>query len=225
MKIFAHRGFSHKFPEASLEAYVAAIEAGADGFECDLRLSKDKVLVCFHDRTTYRVAGVRKFISRHNVEELQSIANIITFEELITLAINHRKDILAETKHPVLRGRKVEQELIRTLKVRSKEIQSSGIQITAMSFSYLAVRRLKKSYPHVAKVIKYTVAALMNRNKVVAVNIEILRKHPGLLRRMQAEKIYAWTVNTKEDLRWIKKRNVDGVITDRVIRAEKILRS
>ena len=225
MKIFAHRGFSHKFPEASLEAYIGAIEAGADGFECDLRLSKDKVLVCFHDRTTYRVAGVRKFVSRHNVEELRSIANIITFDELITLAINHRKDILAETKHPVLRGGKVEQELIRTLKVRSNEIQSSGIQITAMSFSYLAVRRLKKSYPHVAKVIKYAVAALMNRNKVVAVNIEILRKHPGLLRRMQAEKIYAWTVNSKEDLRWIKKRNVDGVITDRVIRAEKILRS
>ena len=225
MKIFAHRGFSHKFPEASLEAYVGAIEAGADGFECDLRLSKDKVLVCFHDRTTYRVAGVRKFVSRHNVEELRSIANIITFDELITLAINHRKDILAETKHPVLRGGKVEQELIRTLKVRSKEIQSSGIQITAMSFSYLAVRRLKKSYPHVAKVIKYTVAALMNRNKVVAVNIEILRKHPGILRRMKAEKIYAWTVNSKEDLRWINKRNVDGVITDRVIRAEKILRS
>ena len=225
MKIFAHRGFSHKFPEASLEAYVGAIEAGTDGFECDLRLSKDKVLVCFHDRTTYRVAGVRKFVSRHNLEELRSIANIITFDELITLAINHRRDILAETKHPVLRGGKVEQELIKTLKVRSKEIQSSGIQITAMSFSYLAVRRLKTSYPHVAKVIKYTVAALTNRNKVVAVNVEILRKHPGLLRRMQAEKIYVWTVNSKEDLRWIKKRNVDGVITDRVIRAEKILRS
>ena len=90
MKIFAHRGFSHKFPEASLEAYVGAIEAGADGFECDLRLSKDNVLVCFHDRTTYRVAGVRKFVSRHNLEELRSIANIITFDELITLAINHR---------------------------------------------------------------------------------------------------------------------------------------
>ena len=225
MKIFAHRGFSHKFPEASLEAYVGAIEAGADGFECDLRLSKDNVLVCFHDRTTYRIVGVRRFVSRHNVEELRSIANIITFDELITLAINHRKDILAETKHPVLRGGKVEQELIKTLKVRSKEIQSSGIQITAMSFSYLAVRRLKKSYPHVAKVIKYTFAALVNRYKVVAVNVEILRKHPGLLRRMQAEKIYVWTVNTKEDLRWIKKRNVDGVITDRVIRAKKSLRS
>lgn len=224
MKIFAHRGFSHKFPEASLEAYVGAIEAGADGFECDLRLSKDNVLVCFHDRTTYRVAGVRKFVSRHNLEELQSLANIITFDELLTLAITHRKDVLAETKHPVLRSGKVERELIRTLEARSKEIQSSGIQITAMSFSYLAVRRLKKSYPHVAKIIKYTAAALIKRNKVVAVNIEILRKHPGLLRRMRAETTYVWTVNSKEDLRWIKKRNVDGVITDRVIRAEKILK-
>jgi glycerophosphoryl diester phosphodiesterase len=83
---------------------------------------------------------------------------------------------------------------------------------------------LKKSYPHVAKIIKYTVAALMNRNKVVAVNVEILRKHPGLLRRMRAETTYVWTINSKEDLRWIKKRNVDGVITDRVIRAEKILK-
>jgi glycerophosphoryl diester phosphodiesterase len=94
-----------------------------------------------------------------------------------------------------------------------------------MSFSYLAVRRLKKSYPDVVKVIKYTTAALMNRNKGVAVNIEILRKHPGLLKRMRAETIYVWTVNSREDLRWIKKRNVDGVITDRVLRAEKILRS
>jgi glycerophosphoryl diester phosphodiesterase len=225
MKIYAHRGFSHKFPEASLEAYEGAIEAGADGFECDLRLSKENILVCFHDRTTFRVAGVRKFVSRLTVEELRTIANIITFDELLTLAITQQKDILAETKHPMMRGGRVERELLRALKARSNEIKSAGIQITAMSFSYLAVRRLKKSYPDVVKVIKYTTAALMNRNKGVAVNIEILRKHPGLLKRMRAETIYVWTVNSREDLRWIKKRNVDGVITDRVLRAEKILRS
>jgi glycerophosphoryl diester phosphodiesterase len=149
----------------------------------------------------------------------------MTFDELLTLAITHRKDILAETKHPVLRRGKVERELIRTLTARASEIKSSGIHVTAMSFSYLAVRRLKKSYPNVVKVIKYTVAALMNRNKGVAVNIEILRKHPGLLKRMRADVKYVWTVNSKEDLRWIKKKDVDGVITDRVIRAEKILRS
>ncbi|MFM8193269.1 MAG: glycerophosphodiester phosphodiesterase [Actinomycetota bacterium] len=225
MRIYAHRGFSHKYPEGSRQAYEGAIEAGADGFECDLRLSKENVLVCFHDRTTFRIAGVRKFVSRQSVPKLRSIANVMTFDELLTLAITHRKDILAETKHPVLRRGKVERELIRTLATRASEIKSSGIQVTAMSFSYLAVRRLKKSYPNVVKVIKYTASALMNRNKCVAVNIEILRKHPGLLKWMRADVMYVWTVNSKEDLRWIKKKDVDGVITDRVIRAEKILRS
>ena len=49
MKIYAHRGASLKFPEMSLVAYKAAIEEGADGFECDVRLTKDNQLVLWHD--------------------------------------------------------------------------------------------------------------------------------------------------------------------------------
>jgi len=225
MKIYAHRGFSHRYPEATREAYEGAVKAGADGFECDVRLSKEKVLVCFHDRTTKRIAGVKKVISRTTVDELKSIAKVITFEELLDLAIKEKKDILVETKHPVIQGALVEKVLLELLQRRSHEISASGIQITVISFSYLAIMRLKKNYPDVAKVIKYTFAAIFNRSKKVAVNIEILRKHPGLLRKMKAETIYTWTVNSREDLNWIKKREIDGVITDRVARARKVLAS
>ncbi|MFM9141832.1 MAG: glycerophosphodiester phosphodiesterase family protein, partial [Actinomycetota bacterium] len=41
MKVFAHRGFSHKYPEATRSAYEGAIEVNADGLECDIRLTKD----------------------------------------------------------------------------------------------------------------------------------------------------------------------------------------
>lgn len=225
MKIYAHRGFSHRYPEATREAYEGAVEAGADGFECDVRLSKEKVLVCFHDRTTKRIAGVKKVISRTTVDELKSIAKVITFEELLDLAIKEKKDILVETKHPVIQGALVEKVLLELLQRRSNEIADSGIQVTIISFSYLAIMRLKKKYPDVAKVIKYSFAAIFNRSKKVAVNIEILRKHPGLLRRMNAETIYTWTVNSREDLNWVKKREIDGVITDRVARARKVLAS
>jgi glycerophosphoryl diester phosphodiesterase len=225
MKIYAHRGFSHRYPEATREAYEGAVKAGADGFECDIRLSKDKVLVCFHDRTTKRIAGVKKVISRTTVDELKSIAKVITFEELLDLAIKEKKDILVETKHPVIQGALVEKVLLELLQRRSQEISASGIQITVISFSYLAIMRLKRNYPDVAKVIKYSFAAIFNRSKKVAVNIEILRKHPGLLRKMKAETIYTWTVNSREDLNWIKKREIDGVITDRVARARKVLAS
>lgn len=225
MKIYAHRGFSHRYPEATREAYEGAVKAGADGFECDVRLSKEKVLVCFHDRTTKRIAGVKKVISRTRVDELKSIAKVITFEELLDLAIKEKKDILVETKHPVIQGALVEKVLLELLQRRSHEISATGIQITIISFSYLAIIRLKKNYPDVAKVIKYSFAAILNRSKKVAVNIEILRKHPGLLRKMKVETIYTWTVNSREDLNWIKKREIDGVITDRVARARRVLAS
>jgi glycerophosphoryl diester phosphodiesterase len=40
-RIFAHRGSHSQHPESSLPAYLAAIEEGADGFECDVRLTRD----------------------------------------------------------------------------------------------------------------------------------------------------------------------------------------
>jgi glycerophosphoryl diester phosphodiesterase len=114
---------------------------------------------------------------------------------------------------------------LKLLKLKNSQIEQAGIKVTVMSFSYLAVRRAKQSYPDVAKVIKYTVAALFNRQKKVAVNIEILRKHPGLLTRMRASDILVWTVNDRNDIAWLQKRTVDGLITDRVARARKMLRS
>ncbi|MFY7825234.1 MAG: glycerophosphodiester phosphodiesterase, partial [Candidatus Planktophila sp.] len=49
MKIYAHRGSSIQHPELTMVAYKAAIDEGADGFECDVRLTKDKQLVLWHD--------------------------------------------------------------------------------------------------------------------------------------------------------------------------------
>ena len=49
MKIYAHRGASHDFPEMTMAAYESAVHQGADGLECDLRLTKDGVAVLWHD--------------------------------------------------------------------------------------------------------------------------------------------------------------------------------
>src|SRR6185369_17560544 len=47
--IIVHRGASSIAPENTLEAYAAAIDYGADGCEVDLRLTRDGVIVMFHD--------------------------------------------------------------------------------------------------------------------------------------------------------------------------------
>lgn len=47
--IIAHRGASYDAPEGSRPAYLLAREMGADYLELDLQLTRDNVLVVFHD--------------------------------------------------------------------------------------------------------------------------------------------------------------------------------
>jgi glycerophosphoryl diester phosphodiesterase len=54
--VVAHRGASSTVAEHTLDAYVAAIDSGADGLECDVRLTRDGHLVCVHDRTVNRTS-------------------------------------------------------------------------------------------------------------------------------------------------------------------------
>ena len=43
--IIAHRGASHLAPENTLTSFRLAKTLGADGFECDVQLTKDRHLV------------------------------------------------------------------------------------------------------------------------------------------------------------------------------------
>ena len=41
IKVFAHRGWSGKYPENTMLAFEKAIELGADGIELDVHMSAD----------------------------------------------------------------------------------------------------------------------------------------------------------------------------------------
>ena len=222
MKIYAHRGFSSEYPEGTRAAYEAAVKAGADGFECDVRLTSDNQIICFHDRTTKRLTGVNKKISRLSVAEIKHLYDAITLNELLDIAIRERKDLLIETKHPVRTRGEIEKRVTELLNKRASEIQNSGINVTVMSFSYLAFNRLRTIYKDQAKVIKYSIPALIYRGSKIAINIDVVRKHPKILSRHNSE-FYLWTVNSEEDLKWVKDKKLSGVITDDVKKARKVL--
>ena len=65
-QVVAHRGASHENAEHTLRAYIAALDAGADALECDVRLTADGHLVCVHDRNLRRTASSRgRIIAAH----------------------------------------------------------------------------------------------------------------------------------------------------------------
>lgn len=209
MKVYAHRGFSAKFPEATLAAYQGAIEVGADGFECDIRLTREGIPVCFHDRTTLGISGKFKFVGRTSLNELRDLVSVITLEELISLARENKRDLLIETKHPVFAGGKVEAAVL------AKTAGITDIRITLMSFSILAVRRFQRKHGDVTYVVARRWRLLFIPTKSVAIDVELFTKSQWVRNRLKGKEVFLWTVNEKKYLKKLGEWEVAGVITDK----------
>lgn len=71
IEVVAHRGATAEAPEHTLAAYRQAAAFGADAVECDVRLTRDGVLVCVHDRQIRRTSNGRGIVSALHLEELE----------------------------------------------------------------------------------------------------------------------------------------------------------
>jgi hypothetical protein len=80
MNIAAHRGSRLHGPENTLVAYLSGYTAGADVLEMDLQLTKDNVLVMFHDDAVKRTTGIDGLIPQTTLKELRSLDFSRTFQ-------------------------------------------------------------------------------------------------------------------------------------------------
>ena len=71
--VVAHRGSSGDVAEHTLGAYETAVAEGADALECDVRLTRDGVLVCVHDRKVNRTSDGRGVVSTLELADLGSV--------------------------------------------------------------------------------------------------------------------------------------------------------
>ena len=70
---FAHRGFKGKYPENTMLAFKKAIEAGADGIEFDVHLSKDGEIVIIHDETLERTTDGLGLVGEKTLAKLKKL--------------------------------------------------------------------------------------------------------------------------------------------------------
>ena len=71
VEVVGHRGASADAPEHTLAAYQHAVRIGADAVECDVRLTRDGVLVCVHDRRIDRTSTGRGVVSALTLADLE----------------------------------------------------------------------------------------------------------------------------------------------------------
>ena len=89
--VIAHRGEHLHHPENTLAAFQAAVDAGADYFELDVRTTSDGKLVLMHDATVDRMTGGKGEVAKMTFEELRKLdvgsgGRIPTFDEALAFA-------------------------------------------------------------------------------------------------------------------------------------------
>ena len=132
--VVAHRGASGERPEHTLAAYELALQEGADGVECDVRLTRDGHLVCVHDRKVDRTSNGSGLVSEMTLTQLRELdygtwhpswqpdgsagdTTLLTLDDLVKLVLdwNRPVKIFIETKHPVRYGALVESKVLALL--------------------------------------------------------------------------------------------------------------
>lgn len=101
MRVIGHRGASARAPENTLAAFAAAMADGADGVECDARLTRDDVVILMHDDDVSRTTDGTGRVSELSFEQLRAMRSrgepVPTLDELLVL-VGGRIAIVVEIK-------------------------------------------------------------------------------------------------------------------------------
>ncbi len=182
MQVVAHRGSSGIHPEHTLQAFEAALDDGVDALECDVRLTRDGVLVCVHDRKVDRTSDGRGVVSTLELADLHALdfaswkdrerdpvlrasweevdrdaGRVLTLERLLHLVLDAGRHVQLqiETKHPTRYGAMVEYELVRLLERHglTRPLTRTISQVAVLSYATTSLRRVHSLAPQIPTVL------------------------------------------------------------------------
>ncbi|WP_083749852.1 glycerophosphodiester phosphodiesterase [Frankia sp. CcI49] len=149
MEVLGHRGSRSPGPENTVEAVDAALRAGADGVELDVRRSADGDLVCVHDARLPRVGGLGgRAVIRRSTRELAS-QGIPALTEMLD-AWGGRGRLILEIKNQPGQPdfdaprERTAQALIELLRARGDgHADATAAGITVSSFDWFAIEAVR----------------------------------------------------------------------------------
>ena len=217
-----HRGAKGYVAENTLESISKAIELGVDGIEIDIFKCLSNELVLFHDKDLEKLTGKPGLIENLTLKELQEFL-VLGKYQIPTL-----KDVLTKIEKPLfvnieLKGLGTAEATSKIIRDYSKNTSWSLENFIVSSFNWNELeqfRSIDKNTP-----IGVLVSKSMSINEAIEFGkkIDAQAIHPNytLLNEKTVKKIknngfkiYTWTVNNKDDINFMKKLQVDGIISD-----------
>lgn len=209
-----HRGAKGYVAENTLASFAKAIELKVDAVELDVHLSSDGEIMVIHDETLNRTTTKTGFVSDYSASELKKLG-IPTLEEVILL-VNRRCVINIEIKEATATPK-----VLQLIEKSVNEQHWNYQQFQISSFNWEALSMVSKINSKIA--IGVLTEASIEKALALAIQIKahsinpyfkLLNSENVILIHSNGFKIYTWTVNTPEDLIFVKSLIVDGIISD-----------
>lgn len=238
-QVFAHRGFSAEYPENTLIAFQAAVDAGADGIELDVHMAGDGTLVVIHDDRVDRTTNGRGCVAELSVTELkrlqagaelgtiQADAQIPTLDEVLAWLADQSRPIALNVEL------KTAAEPYPNLESRTWEAVSSyGLQDRTVfsSFCHESLRTLKRLCPSARIAVLYMEGLVDPWLYARYLHAEGLHPYyqatqPAMIKQAQSEglSVRVFTVDEEADLQRFVRWGVDAVFTNRPRLARQVV--
>ena len=195
-----------------MAAFEAAMTAGADGIEFDVRLSRDSIPVIIHDETLYRTHGVRRRVAEMTANELNEMA-VPSLEQLFELCESNNLLLYLEMKDKQIQVAETCCRLVENYHLKDRVIFEC--------FEHSALQHVKQIDPTFKTAALFQPPASFILKKALAIGADEIALHHRLTSKRLVDKageadlkVVTWTV---DDPAWIKRaRTLDlhAVITN-----------
>ncbi|GBG32072.1 Glycerophosphodiester phosphodiesterase 1 [Hondaea fermentalgiana] len=241
--LVAHRGFSEEYPENTCLAFAKALEAGATVVECDVQFCKTGEVVIMHDATVDRTTDGTGAVANLTLQELKALdAGVKKGSEFQ----GERVPLLSEALE-IFTSRSDGAKFLIELKFRMftwsgpaayknlaeevvKIIKAADAQHVVIVHSFIEsyLRTIKELAPeiecHLLCFPWRWASTLARIDYVDGYSPNVLAITPTFVNYMHrhGKKVFCWTVNAEEQMRYCIAIGVDGVISDRVATLERV---
>ncbi|WP_439593226.1 glycerophosphodiester phosphodiesterase family protein [Microbacterium sp.] len=238
-RVLAHRGLvterdaAHGVAENSFAAVAAAHAAGASIVESDCHLTRDGVVVLFHDEDLSRVTGDPRRVADVTAAELEAVmapyGGLITLQQALdafpTVAFNldAKVEAVSEPMGRVIgpHGARVlvssfsDERRRATLRSAAAHAKGGGRPATSAGTKTM-VRLLVGLRLHLEPLVRSALAgvdALQIPERQGGVRVLSHRLIAAAHRH--GVEVHVWTINDPDDMRRLIEMGVDGIVTDR----------
>lgn len=209
-----HRGAKGYVAENTLASFQKAIDLKVDGIELDVHLSSDGEIMVIHDETIDRTTSGKGFVKDFTSVELKQFG-IPTLTEVLDL-LNNNFFVNVELKS----NDSVEKVMILIEKyVSENNWNYENFIISSFLWDNLEVVSQRNNQIKIGVLTEDSIEkalAFAKEMKAFSINpyFKLLNAENVKLMNSEGFQIHTWTVNSSEDITFVKSLPVDGIISD-----------